>query len=87
MKKFFALLLSLCMILGLAACGGNNDQPNSTPDTPKQDAPAPAEGDKTPDPEPAAQEDTIVIMAPPSPVITPNCWPAGSMVSRRSIPI
>ncbi len=65
MKKFFALLLSLCMILGLAACGGNNDQPNSTPDTPKQDAPAPAEGDKTPDPEPAAQEDTIVIMAPP----------------------
>lgn len=65
MKKFFALLLSLCMILGLAACGGNNDQSNSTPDTPKQDTPAPDESDKTPDPEPAAQEDTIVIMAPP----------------------
>ena len=65
MKKFFALLLSLCMILGLAACGGNNDQSNSTPDTPKQDTPAPDESNKTPDPEPAAQEDTIVIMAPP----------------------
>ena len=65
MKKFLALLLCLCMILGLAACGGNNDQSNSTPDTPKQDTPAPDESNKTPDPEPAAQEDTIVIMAPP----------------------
>ncbi len=65
MKKFFALLLSLCMILSLAACGGNNDQPTSTPDAPKQDTPDPAEDNKTPDPEPAAEEDTIVIMAPP----------------------
>ncbi len=66
MKKFFALLLSLCMILGLAACGGNNDQSNKTPDAPKQDAPAPAEDDKTPEsPAATGAEDTIVIMAPP----------------------
>ena len=65
-KKFLALLLCLCMVLGLAACGGDSKQPDSTPDTPKQDAPAPAEDNKTDAPaEPAAEEDTIVIMAPP----------------------
>ena len=65
-KKFLALLLCLCMVLSLAACGGDSKQPDSTPDTPKQDAPAPAEDDKTDAPaEPAAEEDTIVIMTPP----------------------
>lgn len=65
MKKFFALLLSLSMILGLAACGGSPKEPDNSSDAPKQDTAAPAEDTQTPDPAPAAEEDTIVIMTPP----------------------
>ena len=68
MKKFLALLLCLCMILGLAACGGNNDQKDDSNDG-QQTATPPADdknNDAEPAPEPAsADEDTIVIMAPP----------------------
>lgn len=69
MKKFLALLLCLCMILGLAACGGKDDQKTDAPDTSKTDAPAsddkqePANGQTPPATNDA--EDTIVIMAPP----------------------
>ena len=31
MKKFFAVLLVLAMVLSLAACGGNNNAPASEP--------------------------------------------------------
>ena len=36
MKKLLALLLALTMVLSLAACGGNNDKPE-TPDAPASD--------------------------------------------------
>ena len=40
MKKFFALLLSLTMILALAACGGTKSDDNAKGDETKTDAPA-----------------------------------------------
>ena len=48
MKKLTALLLSLALVLGLAACG------STTPDTPKDDPQTPAE---TPVQDPAAPEE------------------------------
>ena len=48
MKKLTALLLSLALVLGLAACG------STTPDTPKNDPQTPAE---TPVQDPAAPEE------------------------------
>ena len=48
MKKLTALLLSLALVLGLAACG------STTPDTPKDDPQTPAE---TPVQDPAASEE------------------------------
>ena len=44
MKKFFALLLALTMVLSLAACGGKEETPAATPsETPAEDA-LPGEG-------------------------------------------
>lgn len=40
MKKVFALLLTLAMVLSLAACGGGNDQPAATDTPANTDAPA-----------------------------------------------
>ena len=39
MKRLFALLLALVMVLSLAACGGNAG-PAASPDAPAADAPA-----------------------------------------------
>ena len=61
MKKILALLLTLALIVTLAACGGGDDKPSSTPkpssssqqqpqNTPDP-APAPDESDETPVPE------------------------------------
>lgn len=33
MKKFFAILMVLCMVLSMAACGGKTDEPTETPTT------------------------------------------------------
>ena len=33
MKKFFALLLILCLVLSMAACGGKTDEPTDAPST------------------------------------------------------
>ena len=35
MKKILALTLSLCLILGLAACGGSTDTTTAAPETTK----------------------------------------------------
>ena len=40
MKKFLAILLSLVMVLSLAACGGGSDQPSPTTDKPAENQPA-----------------------------------------------
>ena len=40
MKKFLAILLSLVMVLSLAACGGGSDQPPLTTDKPAENQPA-----------------------------------------------
>ena len=42
MKKFLALLMTLAMVLSLAACGGGNDAPANTPAN--NDAPASSDG-------------------------------------------
>ena len=50
MKKFFGILLTLAMVLSLAACGGGNDKPadSSTPPAdssqPSADAPSGSAG-------------------------------------------
>ena len=57
MKKFFALLLIVCLVLSMAACGGKTDEPTDAPEA--TDAPteapvvtdAPAQGT-----EPAKEE-------------------------------
>ena len=44
MKKFLAILLSLVMVLSLAACGGGSDQPPLTTDKPAENQPAGDQG-------------------------------------------
>ena len=53
MKKILALLLALCMILALAACGETAPAPASQNETPAEEPAAEAE---TPAEEPAAEE-------------------------------
>lgn len=67
MKKILAMLLCLCMVLGLAACGGDSGTQDKTSDPPKQESnsPAPSKSEEPAPSQPSAEEDTIVIMAPP----------------------
>ena len=44
MKKFFALLLTLAMVLSLAACGGKEEAPAQTP----SETPSAGESAETP---------------------------------------
>lgn len=72
MKKLTALLLSLALVLGLAACG------STTPEVPKDDPQTPAE---TPVQDPAAPEDPRPakpwwFTIPPA--ATPGRWPRPS---------
>lgn len=66
MKKIIAMLLCLCMVLGLAACGGGDQgstspsPENSSPAPSQSSEPAPSESEPT-----GGAEDTIVIMTPP----------------------
>ena len=50
MKKYFAILLALCLVLGLCACGGGSSAPAATAapaaDAPAADAPADSFGPK-----------------------------------------
>ena len=60
MKKFFAILLTLALVVSLAACGGGNEPASPSP------APSPSAGGDTPapaDPEPAAADigDSLVL--------------------------
>ena len=72
MKKIIAMLLCLCMVLGLAACGDQGSTNSGTPSNSQQPAangdqqsPAPSESDTPSEPAQSGEEDTIVIMAPP----------------------
>ncbi|MFR8729184.1 MAG: hypothetical protein ACLVGA_14575 [Dysosmobacter sp.] len=72
MKKLTALLLSLALVLGLAACG------STTPEVPKDDPQTPAE---PPVQDPAASEEpqtgkTWWSITPPA--ATPGRWPGPS---------
>ena len=49
MKKFLAILLSLVMVLSLAACGGGSDQPSPTTDKPAENQPADDQGGGAPE--------------------------------------
>ena len=42
MKKILALVLALCMIFALAACGGQTEEPAESLPTPAAEAPAEA---------------------------------------------
>ena len=56
MKKFLALVLAMIMVLGLVACGGNNDAPANN-DTPAQtDTNTPADNNTDTPAEPAASD-------------------------------
>lgn len=63
MKKFFALLLALAMVLGLAACG-NNDQGNATPTPNNQQTEQ--QNDPTPTPEPTPEPITLNVAYMPN---------------------
>ena len=48
MKKLFALILALAMVLSLAACGGKEEKPAEAPSAPAETpAEKPAESDLT----------------------------------------
>ena len=49
MQKFLAILLSLVMVLSLAACGGGSDQPSPTTDKPAENQPADDQGGGAPE--------------------------------------
>ena len=49
MKKFLAILLSLVMVLSLAACGGGSDQPSPTTDKPAENQPTDDQGGGAPE--------------------------------------
>ena len=53
MKKLFALLLAMMMVLSLAACGGGDDKPGSTP---KPSSSSQQQEQNTPDPDPVEDE-------------------------------
>ena len=60
MKKFFALLLALAMVLSLAACGG--DKGNSGSDAKTDTPPSSADGTTTPDASSGEQEYNISVI-------------------------
>ena len=59
MKKIFALLLSLCMVLSLCACGGAKEEPKA--EEPKAEAPVEAPVEETPVEEPEAEMAVAMI--------------------------
>ena len=63
MKKLFAILLTLAMVLSLAACGG---------DSGKKDDSAPADGESQQDAE--SQTGEIAPLAPVCHVDSPSPW-------------
>jgi len=88
MKRIFAILLAVVMILALVACG-NNNQPSQTSQQPSQQPSQPSQSSAPPAPTSGAPASyagktlTIVLDAEPSlvlpPVAVPN-GPAGSVV-------
>ena len=56
MKKYLSLLLTLCLILSLAACGGSKEEPAKTEEPANTEEPAKTEG-------PAAEPVEIVVFA------------------------
>ena len=56
MKKFLALVLAMIMVLGLVACGGNNDAPANNDPPPQTDTNTPADNNTDTPAEPAASD-------------------------------
>jgi len=52
MKKLFALILTLAMVLSLAACGSKEEKPAETPSETPSETPAES-AEPTADPDPA----------------------------------
>ena len=69
MKKILALMLALTLVLGLAACAGNNDQSetNQTETNQTEDTAAPETGDET---DAETEGDTAAAMSGPITVIS-----------------
>lgn len=69
MKKILALMLALTLVLGLAACAGNNDQSetNQTETNQTEDTAAPETGDET---DAETEDDTAAAMSGPITVIS-----------------
>ena len=62
MKKLIALLLALVMVIGLVACGNNNETPDPNSGNQGNNDPAPG-GNENNDPAPAAKK-TIYVLVP-----------------------
>lgn len=63
MKKRIALLLTLAMVLGLAACGSKKEEPAAAPAAPAEESKeeAPAEADKAEEPAAAPAEGSVKV--------------------------
>ena len=84
MKKTISILLSLCLLLALCACGGESSSPAKTEEKPAEEAPveaAPAAEESAAE-EPAAEEPAAE--EPAAPALDENAVPLGELTETEA---